>query len=76
MTDQEKRGWRPSRTQKIVAVLVLLVVWTSLAGQWTDKDCDFIPQSYGLVLQHGTPDRDEGCEEEPWGTSYTDDYYR
>jgi hypothetical protein len=75
MSEQERRGWRPTRTQKIVAVLVLLIAWTAMAGQWADKGCN-LPQGYSLVVQHGTPDRDEGCEDEPTGPTYTDDYYR
>jgi hypothetical protein len=75
MSETEKRGWRPTRGQKIVAVLVLLIGWTALAGQWADKGCN-LAQGYSLVIQHGTPDRDEGCEDEPSGPSYTDDYYR
>lgn len=73
MSEQEKRGWRPSRTQKIVGVLVLLVVWTVAAGRWTDKDCR-LGESYRLVLTHGAPERYEGCESEPGGSEYTDDY--
>lgn len=66
-------GWRPSRTQKIVGVLVLLVVWTVAAGRWTDKDCG-LGMSYRLVLTHGAPEQYEGCEEEPSGPEFTDDY--
>jgi hypothetical protein len=73
MSESVRRGWRPSRTQKIVGVLVLLVVWTTAAGRWTDKDCG-LGQSYGLVLTHGAPERWEGCEDEPGGPEYTDDY--
>lgn len=75
MSEVERRGWRPSRTQKIIGVLVLLIVWTAAAGRWTDKGCGFVPQSYGLVLTHGAPERYEGCEDEPGGPEYTDDYY-
>lgn len=74
MTDSERRGWKPTRTQKIVAVLVLAIAWTVMAGQWADKGCG-LPQGYSLVIQHGTPDRDEGCEDEPGGPTYTDGYY-
>lgn len=63
-----------SRNTKIVVVLVLLIVWTALASGWTDKGCNLVPQSYGLVLQHGTPDSNEGCESEPSGPAYTDNY--
>lgn len=74
MSETVSRGWRPSRTQKIVGVLVLLIVWTAVAGRWADKGCDLVPQSYGLVLTHGAPERWEGCEDEPGGPVYTDDY--
>lgn len=72
----EARGWRPSRTQKIVGVLLLLIVWTATANSWTDKGCS-LPQGYVFVISHGgSPDRDQGCEDEPGGPSYTDQYYR
>ncbi|MFF8910498.1 hypothetical protein [Streptomyces olivaceoviridis] len=74
MSETERSRWRPTRTQKIIAVLVLLIAWTALAGQWADKGCG-LPQGYALVIQHGTPDRDEGCEDEPSGPEYTDNYY-
>lgn len=74
MGDEVRRGWRPSRRVKIVAVLVALIAWTAMAGQWDDKGCS-LPQGYALVVQHGTPDRNEGCEDEPSGPVYTDDYY-
>lgn len=75
MGELERRGWRPSRAQKIVGVLVLLIVWTAAAGRWTDKDCR-LGHAYRLVLTHGAPERWEGCEEEGSGRSeYTDDYY-
>lgn len=67
--------WRPTRRTKFVIAALLFIVWTLLAGQWDEKGCDFIPQSYGLVLTHGTPDRFEGCDDEPGGPTYTDDYY-
>ena len=67
---------RLSRRAKVVTVLLLLIVWTALAGQWENKGCDLVPQSYGLVLTHGTPDHWEGCEDEPGGPQYTDRYYR
>lgn len=65
---------RLTRNQKIVAVLVLLIGWTALASGWTDKGCDYVPQSYFLVLSHGTPNSNEGCEDEPSGPAYTDNY--
>jgi hypothetical protein len=73
MTDTPRP--RITRRTKYTLVVLILIVWTFLAGQWTDKGCDYIPQSYGLVLTHGTPDHDEGCEPEPGGPEYTDQYY-
>lgn len=67
---------RLTRTTKIVAVLIALVIWTALAGNWKDKGCDFIPQSYFLVITNGTPDFNEGCAEDNGDTRYTDRYYR
>jgi hypothetical protein len=72
MSDTAPR--RLSRSTKIVAVLVFLIGWTALASGWTDKGCDYVPQSYTLVLVHGTPDANEGCVEDAYGTSYTDRY--
>jgi hypothetical protein len=44
----------------IVAVIVA-VIWTLLAYQWTQQnDCELV-ESYGLVLSHGTPDFWEEC---------------
>lgn len=66
---------RVSRTGKAAIALVILIAWTSLAAQWTDRGCDFVPQSYMLVLTEGfTPDDNEGCEEDNFGTSYTSNY--
>lgn len=75
MSDVVERGWRPTRAQKIVAVLVLVLVWTVAANRWTDKDCR-LGESYRLVLTHGAPERWEGCESGPGGSEYTDDYLR
>ncbi len=75
MPDDTARAWRPSRTQKIIAALVLLLVWTAVADTWTDKGCT-LPQGYRFVITHGgSPDRDQGCEDEPGGPEYTDTYY-
>ncbi|MEV5063827.1 hypothetical protein AB0K94_22415 [Streptomyces sp. NPDC053794] len=69
------RGWRPSRTMKIVAVIVVLIAWTAMANSWTDKNCTLM-QGYRFVISHGgSPDRDQGCEDEPGGPEYTDQYY-
>ncbi|WP_203675310.1 hypothetical protein [Streptomyces sp. SID13666] len=43
----------------------MLAAWTLGAIQWHEKDCDFIPTSYRLVITHGFPDLFEGC-----GTEY------
>ncbi|MFD5251430.1 hypothetical protein ACFWM5_01110 [Streptomyces bobili] len=44
----------------IIAVIVA-VIWTLLAYQWTQQnDCE-LAESYGLVLSHGTPDFWEEC---------------
>ena len=66
---------RPSLYMKIAAALVLLLIWTVMANSWTDKGCS-LPQGYSFVITHGgTPDRDQGCEDEPGGPEYTDTYY-
>ncbi|MGD1224983.1 hypothetical protein AB9Q10_41945 [Streptomyces krungchingensis] len=71
----QAKGWRPSRTQKIVAALLLLIAWTAVANSWTEKGCT-LPQGYVFVVTHsGSPDRDQGCEDEPGGSAYTDRYY-
>lgn len=70
---QPKRG--PSRTTKIVVAVAALLLWTGWASQWNSKGCDFILDSYVHVLMHGTPDRNEGCEDRGVvGPEYTDDY--
>ncbi|MET9545024.1 hypothetical protein [Streptomyces sp. 135] len=44
-----------------VVAVVAVVIWTVLAYQWTEQnDCE-VPESYGLVLSHGTPDPWEMC---------------
>lgn len=65
---------RFSRRQKIIGVLLLLILWSVLADQWTGKGCGSWP-SYGMVLSHGTPDHWEGCSDGPDGSEYTDRYY-
>jgi hypothetical protein len=45
------------------------------ANSWTEKGCT-LPQGYMFVISHGgRPDRDQGCEDEPGGPGYTDQYY-
>lgn len=47
-----------------------------MANSWTEKGCS-LPQGYVFVVTHGgSPDRDQGCEDEPGGPEYTDRYYR
>jgi hypothetical protein len=70
------RSWRPTRMQKTIAAVVLLIAWTMMANSWADKGCT-LPQGYSFVISHGgTPDHDQGCEDEPGGPEYTDQYYR
>ncbi len=46
-----------------------------MAGSWSDKGCS-MPQGYVFVISHGgSPDSDQGCEDEPGGPAYTDQYY-
>ncbi|MET8826541.1 hypothetical protein ABZX40_41320 [Streptomyces sp. NPDC004610] len=75
-SDISARTWRPSRNQKIIAVLVLLLIWTAIADTWTDKGCT-LPQGYRFVITYGgSPDRDQGCEDGPGDLpQYTDTYY-
>ncbi len=73
MTTTDK-PWIRRRTTQAGIVLLLLIVWSLAASQWQDKDCG-TAQSYGLVVSHfGTPGHFEGCESEPGGPAYTDDY--
>jgi hypothetical protein len=65
---------RLTRTTKAVIALVVVIVWTSLASEWTSKGCDFVPEAYSNVIFHGTPDDNEGCVDDAFGNSYTDDY--
>ncbi|MFF7211825.1 hypothetical protein ACFZAU_15040 [Streptomyces sp. NPDC008238] len=48
--------------------------WTFLASQWSGKGCDFVPQSYALVISHGMPANGEGCKAQSDGPQYTDQY--
>lgn len=66
--------WIRRRTNQAGLALLLLLLWSLAANTWQDKGCDRL-QSYGLVISHmGTPDHYEGCESEPGGPEYTDDY--
>lgn len=66
--------WLRRKTTIAGFVLLLGIVWTLAAQQWQDKDCG-AGQSYGLVISHfGTPGANEGCESEPGGPEYTDQY--
>jgi heme A synthase len=68
-TPAESRNRR--RATAFMVTAVLLLVWSILANQWSDKGCSMWVQSYGLVITHQTPDHFEGCDE--YG-DYTDDY--
>ncbi|WP_433893012.1 hypothetical protein [Streptomyces sp. CA-111067] len=78
MTDTERPAptpWIRRRTTQAGIVLLLFLIWSLAARQWTDKGCDAIPQSYVLSVTHfGTPGSTQGCETEPGGPAYTDDY--
>lgn len=68
------RPWIRRRSTQAGFVLLLFIAWTLAAQQWGDKGCGS-GQSYGLVITHfGTPGHYEGCESEPGGPEYTDDY--
>ncbi|MFD9211604.1 hypothetical protein ACFVY9_00510 [Streptomyces sp. NPDC059544] len=74
MSDTEPRP-RIRKTTKVIVALIALVLWTGWASQWHTKGCDWILDSYINVLMHGTPDRNEGCEDGgPGGPTYTDEY--
>ncbi|MET9894743.1 hypothetical protein ABZZ47_31925 [Streptomyces sp. NPDC006465] len=78
MADTAATGRRPSLTQKITAtllLLLLLLVWAMGANSWTEKGCH-LSQGYIYVLSHGGgPDSHQGCDPEPGGPVYTDQYY-
>lgn len=77
MTDTERptpvpKPWIRRRTNQIGIALLLFLIWSLAANQWTNKGCDAIPQSYGLAITHfGTPDHYQGCDLDG---AYTDDY--
>ena len=57
-----RRSPRFTRRQKALGVLLLMLFWSILANQWQSKGCQGIPDSYRMVLTHGTPDASEGCD--------------
>ncbi|MFI1889831.1 hypothetical protein [Streptomyces jumonjinensis] len=58
----------------VVGMLLLAIPWTGAAGEWQDKGCTS-SQGYGYFLIHGGwPDENEGCEDEPDGPVFTDEY--
>ncbi len=58
----------------IVGAVVLAVVWTVLAREWSDKGCR-TGQGYALVLTKvGGPDDHEGCGQGADGPEFTDAY--
>lgn len=79
MTDTERPApaatpWIRRRTTIAGFVLLLFLAWTIAAQRWTDRDCGTM-QGYGLVIEHfGPPGTGEGCESEPGGPAYTDQY--
>ncbi|MGW5352182.1 hypothetical protein ACWERV_16935 [Streptomyces sp. NPDC004031] len=69
------RPWIRQKTTIAGIVLLVFLGWSLAANRWTDRGCDAIPQSYTLVITHfGTPGEGQGCESEPGGPAYTDDY--
>ena len=57
-----------------IAAIVGLIAWTGAAGEWDSRGCS-LGQGYSFVVVHGGgPDEHEGCEDEPGGAVYTDDY--
>lgn len=76
MSQEEKPAtpWIRRKTTIAGFVLIALIAWSLAANEWIDKDCG-TAQSYGLVITHfGTPGSNQGCEDEPGGPEYTDDY--
>ncbi|GHI40050.1 hypothetical protein [Streptomyces violascens] len=74
MSDAPGRRRPLKKSTTIVLVALLLIAWTALAGQWSDKGCRLVPDSCSLVIGHGAPDRIEGCESELGGPQHTDNY--
>jgi hypothetical protein len=67
--------WIRRGANRAALALLLFLLWSLAARQWTDKGCNAIPQSYVLTITHfGPPASYEGCESEPGGPEYTDDY--
>lgn len=81
MTDTDTSAPAPAATPWIrrkttIAGIILLafIAWTLAAQDWSDRGCGTM-QGYGLVVSHfGTPGASEGCESEPGGPAYTDQY--
>jgi hypothetical protein len=72
--ERPAKPWIRRRRNQLGIALLLFLVWSLAANQWIDKGCG-AGQSYGLVVTHfGTPDQYEGCESEPDGPAYTDQY--
>jgi hypothetical protein len=67
--------WIRRRTNQAGLALLLFLLWSLAAHRWADRGCDAVPQSYVLTITHfGPPASYEGCESEPGGPVYTDDY--
>ncbi|MFG1808177.1 hypothetical protein [Streptomyces sp. NPDC049040] len=75
MPESTAGPWIRRRTTRIGIVLLVCLIWSVTANRWSAKGCDAIPQSYVLAVTHfGAPGHYEGCEDEPGGPQYTDDY--
>lgn len=58
----------------IIGAVALVVFWTVLAREWSDRGCAS-GQGYALVLTKvGAPDGHEGCEPGLEGPQFTDSY--
>lgn len=69
-----EKPWLRRRTTIAGFILLALIAWTMAAQRWSDKGCGTM-QGYGLVVSHfGTPGENDGCESEPGGPVYTDQY--
>jgi hypothetical protein len=68
------KPWIRRKTTIAGFILIAFIAWTLAAQDWSDKGCGTM-QGYGLVVTHfGTPAGNEGCESEPGGPAYTDQY--
>ncbi|WP_333767752.1 hypothetical protein [Streptomyces sp. IBSBF 2435] len=78
MSENERpaKPWIRRRSSQLGIALLLFMVWSLAANQWIERGCG-TAQSYGLVVTHfGEPAANQGCESEPGGPAYTDQYDR